>query len=160
MIKENSVLQVLMYLFQNHMRDSCDVGEVDNNLVDQLESAGFVLPAINQAIGWLANLTEEGGITQVADPQPHSFRVFNPTEAELLGQDGIDYIISLERQGILTPSTREMVITQAIELETEGIDLSLIKWVTLMVLFNQPDQEEALSNMELLVLEGSPGGIQ
>lgn len=160
MIKENSVLQVLMYLFQNHMRDSCDVGEVDNNLVDQLESAGFVLPAINQAIGWLANLTEEGGITQVADPQPHSFRVFNSTEAELLGQDGIDYIISLERQGILTPSTREMVITQAIELETEGIDLSLIKWVTLMVLFNQPDQEEALSNMELLVLEGSPGGIQ
>lgn len=159
-MKENSVLQVLMYLFQNHMRDSCELHDVDTDLVGQLESAGFVLPAINQAIGWLANLTEDGGISHVSGPQESSFRVFNPQEIELLGEDGINYIISLEHQGILDANTREMVITQAIELEPEGIDLSLIKWVTLMVLFNQPGQEEALSNMELLVLEGSIGGIQ
>lgn len=159
-MKENSVLQVLMYLFQNHMRDDCDIGEVDNSLVGQLESAGFMPPVIDRAINWLANLTDNGDITYIAAPSHSSLRVYSSYEYELLGEDGIDYIISLEHQNILTPETREMVITQAIHLEAEGIDTSLIKWVTLMVLFNQPNQEEALSHMELLVLESAPGGIQ
>ena len=136
-MKENSVLQVLMYLFQNHMRESCDIDDNAHSLVNQLESAGFMLPEINQAIGWLANLTDDGDVTHIGSPTNLSFRIYSPQEIEILGEDCISYIASLEQQDILDAATREMVITQAIQLETEGVDLSLIKWVTLMVLFNQ-----------------------
>ncbi|PHQ81221.1 MAG: hypothetical protein COB66_02825 [Coxiella sp. (in: Bacteria)] len=158
-MKENSVLHVLMYLFQNHMRDNCDFGELDTDLVVQLELAGFVLPVINQAIGWLANLSCDNKMANIDAPRSSSFRVLSNFEQDILSNDCIDYIMDLERQEILTPVTREMVIHQAIELQSEGIDISLIKWVTLMVLFNQPGNDEALCNMELLVLEHPLGGI-
>jgi Smg protein len=63
-----------------------------------------------------------------------------------------NFIIALELQGILSPLTREVVIHQTLELIHEGIDLNLLKWVTLMVLFNMPNSEHALSHMEFLVL--------
>lgn len=158
-MKENSVLHVLMYLFQNHMQNNCDISDVDIDLVEQLESAGFVLPAINQAIGWLSNLSSENDTGKITTPSEKAYRVYTGYELEMLGTDCIDFISDLERQEILNPTTREIVLHQAIELRSEGIDLNLIKWVTLMVLFNQPDEGEALSCMELLVLEDPFGGV-
>ena len=158
-MKENSVLQVLMYLFQNHMQNNCEIDDADSDLVEQLESAGFVLPVINQAIGWLSNLSADDGAAQLTTPHTHSFRVYTDYEIEMLGAECINFLSELEQQGILNPVTREIVLHQAIELRSEGIDLSLVKWVTLMVLFNQPDESEALSCMELLVLEDPFGGI-
>ena len=38
-------------------------------------------------------------------------------------------------------------------LETDDIDLDTVKWVVLMVLFNQPGQEAAYAWMEGLVLD-------
>lgn len=157
-MKENSVLHVLMYLFQNHMQNSCQIDESEV-LIDQLESAGFVLPVINQAIGWLANLADNTTPSYMAAPQASSFRIYTPHEIHLFGEQCINFIIHLEKEAILTAITRELVIHQVMELQAEGIDLNLIKWVTLMVLFNQPEHADALSCMELLVLENPPGGI-
>lgn len=157
-MKENSVLHVLMYLFQNHMQNNCHIEESDV-LIDQLESVGFVLPVINQAINWLANLADTKTISCIITPQITSFRVYTPYEFNLFGEECINFVHHLEKEGILTPMTRELVLHQSIELQSEGIDLSLIKWVTLMVLFNQPEHDTALSRMELLVLENPPGDI-
>ena len=157
-MKENSVLHVLMYLFQTHRQEHEALHE-DDSLVEQLESAGFILPTINRAIGWLATLAKDNDIVEIAAPQSDSFRYFTTYERDLLGEECIMFILALEHHNILNPTTREMVIHQAIELQDEGIDLNLIKWVALMVLFNQPDQEEALSSMELLVLDNPFGGI-
>ncbi len=158
-MKENSVLHVLMYLFQNHMQNNYSIDEIDSDLIGQLKSAGFILPVINQAIGWLASLSAQNNTAFTHAPQDDSFRVYSDYEYEILDHDCISFITALEDQKILNPITREMVIHQAMELRAEGIDLNLIKWVTLMVLFNQPDESEALSCMELLVLDNPFGGI-
>lgn len=157
-MKENSVLHVLMYLFQNHMQNNCHIDESDI-LIDQLESVGFVLPVINQAIDWLANLADSKTASCITSPQTTSFRVYTSYEFNLFGEQCINFISHLEKEGILTSMTRELVIHQSIELQSEGIDLNLIKWVTLMVLFNQPEHDAALSHMELLVLDNPPGDI-
>jgi Smg protein len=39
-------------------------------------------------------------------------------------------------------------------LATDEIDLTQLKWIILMVLFNQPGQEEAYAWMEDLMFEG------
>jgi Smg protein len=55
--------------------------------------------------------------------------------------------------GVLDHTTREMVIDRAMALEGTEMDLDQLKWVILMVLFNQPGREAAFAWMEDLVLD-------
>lgn len=157
-MKEESILNVLMYLFKNHMQHNCELDTVQTKLFRQLEELGFRRKVIHQAFEWLSNLSQEN-YEAIQLPQTNSLRVFTDFECELLNMECRSFIISLEQQGILNPYTRELVISQAMELEVEDIDISLIKWVTLMVLFSQPEEKHALSCMEFLVLDDTVGGI-
>lgn len=158
-MKEESVLNVLMYLFQNHMRDSCRLNaDSSDELFEQLEEAGFPSAIINQAMDWLEKLVENNAkLIQI--PRNDSIRVFTPYEKEFIDLECESFIIALEQQQILTPETREIVINQVLALGSEAIDLGLIKWVILMVLFNQSNDNNALACMEFLVLENTLGGI-
>jgi Smg protein len=59
----------------------------------------------------------------------------------------------LEQLGVLDQTSRELVIDRIMALDTDDIDLDTLKWVVLMVLFNQPGQEAAYAWMEGLVLD-------
>lgn len=157
-MKAGSVLQVLMYLFRHHIQTESSFDTDSHGLIEELETVGFIRPVINQAIGWLTNLIAQNTVA-LTPPSSHSFRVFSEYERELFSTECQNFIVSLEKQGILNPSTRELVIQQAMDLQSEGIDISLIKWVALMVLFNKPEESEALTCMELLVLDTPMGGI-
>src|SRR3989338_1170590 len=150
MDEEESVLGVLMYLFHNHMEKENRINLNDMELVDELKLAGFHVHNIGRAFRWLHRLIEVS--EQDIPPSKNSFRVFSEQESMLINMECRSFILSLEYQGILTPQTREIVIHQTMELIHEGVDLNLIKWVTLMVLFNMPNCEGALSHMEFLVL--------
>ena len=65
----------------------------------------------------------------------------------------------LEQTAVLDHNTREMVIDRVMALESEEIDLEQLKWVVLMVLFNQPGREAAYAWMEDLVFDEMPGII-
>lgn len=157
-MKEESVLNVLMYLFQNHMKETCELDADANYIASALEEAGFATSLIDEAIHWLETLVKDD-LKLIQAPNTHSTRVFTTEEKESIDTDCLNFILSLEQQGILTPATREIVINQALALESELVDLSLVKWVTLMVLFNQPHSEKALACMEFLVLENTLGGV-
>ncbi len=60
--------------------------------------------------------------------------------------------MSLEHMGILNSGTRELVISQIMQLDQKEISLNQIKWVTLMVLFNQSDQRNAVNALTCMVL--------
>lgn len=148
-MKEESVLNVLMYIFHNHMEKDAHVDLDNTQLVDELKSAGFHAHSIGKAFRWLHHLTE---LTDQVPPLSESaIRVYNEQECWLMDTECRNFILSLEHQGILSPQTRELVIHQTLDLINEGVDISLIKWVTLMVLFNTPGCEDALAHMEFLV---------
>lgn len=149
MMKEESVLNVLMYLFHNHMEKNDQINLNDIKLVDELKSAGFHSHLIGKAFHWLHHLTEFAD--QAPNVSEHAFRVYSEEECRLMDDECRHFISSLEHQGILTPHSREIVIHQTLELINEGVDINLIQWVTLMVLFNLPGAEDALSHMEFLV---------
>jgi Smg protein len=157
MKEEESVLGVLMYLFHNHMEKDNEINLNNMELIDELKSAGFHAHNIGKAFRWLHRLVEFS--EQGAPRSNYSYRVFNEEECTLLNLECRSFIISLESQGILSAHTREIVIHQALELVNEGIDLNLLKWVTLMVLFNMPGCETALSHMEFLVLTSALDNI-
>ncbi|MCX7121550.1 MAG: DUF494 domain-containing protein [Gammaproteobacteria bacterium] len=149
-MKEENVLNVLMYLFHNHMEKDHEINLNNMKLIDELKSVGFHAHVIGKAFRWLHHLVEL--TDQDVAASQHSFRVFSEQESWLINTECRNFIFSLEQQGILTTHTREIVIHQTLALINEGVDLNLLKWVTLMVLFNMPNSESALSHMEFLVL--------
>ena len=157
-MKNESVLNILMYLFKNHMQGNCTLDLGEKKLLVQLEELGFHRVIIGQALTWLNNLSYSVR-EPMQLPQKNSFRVFSDYECELLNIECRRFLLTLEQQGILNPHTRELVINQAIGLLAEVLDISLLKWVTLMVLFNQPDEKQALASMELLVLDDPLDGV-
>ena len=59
----------------------------------------------------------------------------------------------LENVGILDAQRRELVIDRLQALEADEITLDDVKWVVLMVLFNQPGQEANFAWMEDLMFD-------
>src|SRR3569833_2201954 len=57
------------------------------------------------------------------------------------------------------PASREMVIDRVMALDTEETDLADLKWVILLILFNQPGKEAAFAWMEDLLFEGNAGWL-
>lgn len=150
-----------MYLFHNHMGESCHISEDEiTSLSDELQDAGFDRESIIQALEWLDNLTQSKlSLDNMPEADEHVIRIYNDYECEILDVECRSYLMMLEQLKILSPRLRELVIDLVIALEEEGIDVSLIKWVTLMVLYNETERQDALANMELLVLNDTVGGI-
>jgi Smg protein len=62
----------------------------------------------------------------------------------------------LEQHGVLDAHQRELVLDRAMALEQDELDLDDLKWVVLMVLFNQPGSEAALAWMETQIFGDDP----
>ncbi len=156
----NEVFQVLMYLFERHMEEDCSLPESEQLLTSELQEVGFHTPAITKALDWLNGLVE---LQRNAELHPfvehNAHRVFIPWECQKLDERCRGFIILLEQIGILSPITRELVIDRLMALELDEIDLPQVKWVALMVLFNQPDKAAALACMERLVLGEALGSL-
>jgi Smg protein len=79
--------------------------------------------------------------------------VFIDSETERLDTDCRDFLIYLSNVGILDPQRRELVIDRLLALQSDEITLEDVKWVVLMVLFNQPGQEANYAWMEDLMFD-------
>jgi Smg protein len=75
-------------------------------------------------------------------------------EQQKINIEARGFILFLARSGVLDSHTRELVIDRVMALDTDEIDSEQLKWVILMVLFNQPGQEQAYAWMEDLVFDG------
>jgi Smg protein len=153
----DSVLDILIYLFENYLDTEDEPQPSRDHLRDELESAGFAESGIDRALEWLEGLAAESA--PVGDAEARSFRVFSGYEQERLGVEVRGYLLHLENIGILTTQQRELVIDRLLALEAEETDIEQVKWVVLMVLFSQPGQEQAYQRMEDLVFEGQSGAL-
>lgn len=153
-MKEN-VLDVLMYLFENYIDEDDDTQPDRQHLQDALLEAGFPGSQINKAFNWLENLGEPD--TRVETPETdNALRIYTDLEMRRLDAASRGFILSLEQNRVLTSTTRELVISRVLELEDDHIGLEEIKWVTLMVMFNQPEQEISHAWLEQMILDNPP----
>jgi Smg protein len=158
-MKEN-VLDVLMYLFENYyMDDETEVDPDRESLHVELLEAGFPHSEINKAFDWLEELARHRETTLPAPQTGRSIRLFTDRECERLDTECRGFLIFLEQMDILTPASRELVIDRIMALDTEEIDIGELKWVILMVLFNEPGHEAAYAWIEDLVFENLTGSI-
>ena len=83
----------------------------------------------------------------------HSFRVFTETEQLKLDTECMDFIYYLNSSEILDHVQREILINAVMKLKIDQIDIDDLQWLALMVLFSQPEQEQAFAHLEALMFE-------
>lgn len=146
---KETVLDVLMYLFENYQHGEFVDTDNQENLRDELTAAGFPLEEVNHAFSWLDGLADQRQQPLIFGPRG-SLRVFAREEQERLSVDCRGFLLYLEQLGILDSTARELVIDRLLAIEDE-IDLDRVKWVCLLVLVNHPEAEEAFGHLEDLV---------
>lgn len=155
-MKEN-ILDVLMYLFENYMNDEIEFDTDEESLRVELQEAGFQQTEISRAFEWLEGLVDMQNSEDHALLNAASMRVYTDEECEKLDLASRGFMLFLEQTGVLDHNTRELVIDRVMALDEDEIDLEQLKWVVLMVLFNQPGREAAFAWMEDLVFEETTG---
>ena len=152
-MKEN-VFDVLMYLFENYYMDDESPITPDRDVVEQeLSKAGFPTREIDRAFNWMEELTRDAAPATLQAER--SSRLFSSREMERLDTECRGFILFLEQMGVLSPDARERAIDRAMALESEDLDLDQMKWVIMMVLFNQPGEEAAYAWVEDLVFDSA-----
>ena len=146
---KETVLDVLMYLFESFVDSEEEPEPNRNELREELERAGFGDREIERALDWLDGLNSTA-VTGAA-PQSVAMRIYDRFEQERLDAAARGYLLHLEQIGILLPAQRELVIDRLLALDSEEVDIEQIKWVVMMVLFSQPGQREAYAQMEDLM---------
>lgn len=151
------MFEILMFLFENYMNGSVVLKMDNETLLLELEKIGFNHYDITEALHWLDGLIQfQGSLVAHAKLTPHAIRHYLPEEIELINVEGRGLLLYLEQIGILDPVTREIVIDRLMALDRHEIDLKRIKWVVLIVLFNQPEKKAALNLMQEMVLVDTP----
>lgn len=130
--------------------DTDQVGDPDVIRTELLE-AGFPQQDVTKAFEWMESLADQ----QVINTSAPTFRIFTGNEEKKLDVKCRGLLLYLEQNEILSPASREMVVDRVMELNDE-ITLENLKWIVLIVLFSQPNEETAFMKMEDLVYENIP----
>lgn len=153
-----NLIDVLIYIYENYM-DSEESVPVDQiTLEEELLQAGFQQGEVRKAFNWLDELAwRQGSLVEYGTSTPNrSVRVFCDREQQKMDLEIQGMLLTLEQSGILDPMSRELVIERCMAIETDELTPDDVKWVVLLVLLNQPGQENAFALMEELVYNGEP----
>lgn len=155
-MKEN-VFDVLMFLFENYMDDGSEFNPDQETLTDELSRAGFPHGEITKAFHWLEGLSilHDEEEVLVASGNPLAIRHYSPLEQEKISLECRNFLVHMEYIGVLEPRTREIVIDRIMALDVDEISMDQLRWIILLVLYNQPDQEQAYALLEDMVFDES-----
>jgi len=157
---KESILDVLLYLFEHYFTEDADLVRDHDSLrsgplFEELGQAGFSAAEINKAFEWLDALASQR--PAVATPRADGpTRVYFGPELDKLDVECRGFLLFLEQHGVLDADQRELVLDRAMALDQDELDLDDLKWVVLMVLFNQPGSEAAYAWMETQMFLDEP----
>jgi Smg protein len=154
----DSVLDILIYVFDHYMLDETPRLPQREHLASDLERAGFGRAKVERALDWLTELAF--GHERVPTP-PHperaagdaALRIFSDGELARLSSECRGLLLRLERAGVVSPGQRELVIERMLALEADEPDTEQLKWVVLLVLSSEPAGDLAVERLGGLLAE-------
>ena len=153
---KETILDVLLYLFEHYFYEDPDAVRDRDSLQNGLLQAGFAPTEINKAFDWLDELARQRPVVSKPRDIAGPVRLYVELELAKLDRETLGFLMFLEQQGIIDAAQRELVLDRVMALDQEEIDLDDLKWVVLMVLFNQPGAEAAYAWMENQMFEDEP----
>ena len=167
MIIKQSVVDVLMFLFERYLGDdelieTSRVTDKRDSIQLRLEEMGFHNTEINQAFDWLEDLAElqsELDTDQQFVPiKENSIRIYSEEEKKLIALESIGFLHFLEQTSILTAVTRELILDRVVALG-HPLDTEQLKWIIMIVLHSHPGEENAIALMEDFIFDESSDHI-
>ena len=153
-MKQN-VIDVLMYLLEFYSDDTSMFDGDRSTIETELLSAGFPGGEVGKAFDWLESLSnlpdQENSLVNTS--RPGSTRVFTLQERQRLSPACQGFLHFLAHSNVIDWASLEVVIDRVLDLDLQDIDLEQIKWLVLMVMFNQPGKETTYAWLEELVYE-------
>ena len=164
MIIKQSVVDVLMFLFERYLDDdelheTSKVTDERDSMQLRLEEMGFHNTEINQAFDWLEDLAVIQDDQQFVPVKDNSTRIYSTHEKKLIGIESIGFLHFLEQTNILTPVTRELILDRVVALG-HPLDAEQLKWIIMIVLHTHPGEENALALMEDFIFDEAVDFIQ
>jgi len=157
---KQTVIDILIYLFEHYIDDDIELDADRDRLKAELRSAGFEVAQVAKAFDWLQELAVN---RSYADDLPSaaqtSTRIYTADEQARLDAECRGFMYFLEQANVLDAISRELVVDRVLALESDEIDIGQLKWIILMVLFNQPGHEQAFLWMEDLVMDDLYGNL-
>jgi len=157
MIIKQSVVDVLMFLFERYLGDeesseTSRVTEERDRIQVRLEEMGFHNKEINQAFDWLEDLADLQDEEQFTPLKDTSSRIYSEEEKKLISTESIGFLTFLEQTGILTSDTRELILDRVVALG-HPLDAEQLKWIIMIVLHTQPGEKNSLALMEDFIFD-------
>jgi len=157
---KQTVIDILIYLFEHFIDDELELDTDRDRLKTELRNAGFESGQVAKAFDWLQELAvNRASADELPSASTTSTRIYTADEQRKLDAECRGFMYFLEQAKVLDGLSRELVIDRVLALETEEIDIAQLKWIILMVLFNQPGQEQAFLWMEDLVMDDLYGNL-
>lgn len=153
---KETILDVLLFLFEHYFADDPDAVRDRDSLQNGLIQAGFSPTEINKAFDWLDALASQRPSAATVRVDRGPVRVYAEAEQARLDAECRGFLMFLEEHAILDEDQRELVLDRVMALDQDEVDLDDLKWVVLMVLFNQPGSEAAYAWMESQLFEDEP----
>ncbi|MGL5631676.1 MAG: DUF494 family protein [Azovibrio sp.] len=147
------MIDILVYLFENYS-DFSSQPEGDS-LARKLSAVGFDELEIGAALEWLAPLRQKS----LPNFDSAGLRVFTQLEQECLAEGCLDFLVFLERTGVVSSSVRELILDRVLDLPESPISLERFKVIVLMVLWSRDQELEPLIVEELLTDGANPSGL-
>ncbi len=148
MIIKQSVVDVLMFLFERYLDDepteTSRVTDKRDSIQIRLEEMGFHNQEINQAFDWLEDLADLQDKQQFSPVHETSTRIYSKEEKKLIDMESIGFLNFLEQTNILTPVTRELILDRVVALG-HPLDAEQLKWIIMIVLHTYPGEENTLA---------------
>ncbi len=144
------MIDILVYLFENYS-DFSSHPEGDS-LARKLSAVGFDELEIGAALDWLAALRQ----SPVPVFASRGLRIFTEAERERLGEGCLDFLIFLERAGVIDPPLRELILDRCLDLPEAPVSLERFKVIVLMVLWSRDQELDPLIVEELLADAAEP----
>ena len=153
-MKQN-VIDVLMYLLEFYSDDTSMFDGDRSAIETELLAAGFPDGEVGKAFDWLESLSNLPNLEDnlVNSAQPGATRVFTALEKQRLSPACQGFLYFLAHSNVIDWASLEVVIDRVLDLDIQDIDLEQIKWLVLMVMFNQPGRESTYAWLEELVYE-------
>lgn len=163
MIVKQSVVDVLMFLFERYLGDddaeTSRVSVERDRIQPRLEEMGFHNHEINMAFDWLDDLADLQDDRRFVPVKATSTRIYSDEEKKLIGLENIGFLLFLEQSGILGAEIRELILDRVIALG-QPLDAEQLKWIIMIVLHTQPGEENAFALMEDFIFDESIDYIQ
>lgn len=140
------MLEVLIFIYQNYWdkHEAIDLKETDEAIMAyELSQAGFNHQDILHAVDWVKDLRRS-----VQQPQyqhdPAALRIFCDMERSKINDESLNFLSLLYRSDIISAYERDLIIDRAMLLPQETLSMEDIRWITMMVLWDDTRKQDYL----------------